>query len=333
MKLFALCTLFLLLNVTVQGQDLDKKEVLSLLVQEGPQAALTRLGAYDKTAYDFGMDLIYEDSSEHALQWFEQLAIYTNDVKYLFGKAWTHWYRSEVQDALKDANFVLLKQPPAEIEARCRYMLGMIFLNTGENAAARDSFDQAQNLYDTLGKRGGKFLCMTGLAAAAIRQQDFEQVVPYLDEAHSLNQTLDSPYSMGWLYELYAEYYFQQADYAKALDYGRQSISEFKGEKNRGAWREMEVKTSLYAILNGDLEAGYRMARELDKYAAAEKNEKLAHYNNITWILLYRCQGTLDYSQMVEKVRGWGQANRQQDLLGLLQFIEAVPCPEFAPDQ
>ena len=298
------------------------------------QTAMTLVQEQGVTPYDFGRDLFSLGEGQRALQWYEALAIATSDHQYLYGLAYYEWKLGNTDRALKDANFLLSKNPPPLIHARTSYLTGRIHLENRQYQAAERDLQAGLVAYQSIeGKYGGEFLCLTLLAEAAIHQKHFDAGINFLDRALRANERLEAagmrPYGLGFYYELQAQIHFEQREYQEARDLFTKSRDTFLASKQHANAEEVLVKIGLMTLLCGQPKQALEIASSIHNRLETAPNPRIAMYNNVTLMKISQCGNRLqEFEERKALNLTWATSNPGgQALLELMHYIEQHPCP------
>lgn len=312
------------------GQSQWTEDVMNDILEQvkvNPSEAVDKVRKRGKTAYDFGLKVMQTGRYDDALDWYEALTIHYDSAEFLFGKAWVHFHKGELESALEAGVFVLERSANVKIKARCHYMMGQIWLEDMEMEKAEDHFRNSLELYAELNLRGGQYLAYTGLAAIEVNRREYSKAQDFIGKALAFNIQLKRPYTLGYVNDLLAEIAFQKDDYVVALEHSLKAYSEYEKDQDSVNRNYASAKVGLLQVLTGDIDGGYATAKSIDAIVEAENQTQLGMLNNLTWIILYRCSGR-DYSSMLSEFRGWIESRKKKGYFSqLLAFSQTVPCP------
>ena len=334
-------TLFFSVCIFAQNKldDIDIKEIFGG-INIDVSAAIARVEAMGIAPYDFGVDLLVAGKIDEAKKWFEALGIATNEPKYVYGLAWVKRRTGDNHGAMKDAHYLLHKNPSPLLRARTLYMLGTISIDERNIQEAKVYLKDAFEVYGSLkNKFGGQYLALSMLAWAAVIEGKHDEVLPLLDQALEFNEKLRTiglePYGLGMYHETLAELSFVQGDYQGAL---------VKSEESELAYREagelleadlMQTKIGLFNLLVGNPKEADTLSKALWKrFNEQTGRARATAYNEITLMKLDQCsQNETDLTKREKAVRAWAaSAPGGKALIELLDFImdrKNVPCPEW----
>ena len=334
---------FFLIMLTVMSAHLTAQERVAMtdveiqqalaLVDKQPEKAIALVTSLRVTPYNFGRNLVTAGKTEEALTWYVALTIATDDPQYVFGKAWTHWRKGEVHQALEDGAYLLTLKLADKVLARTHYMLGMIHLSRQGLKLADKHIAASLTAYRKLGMNGGQYLCHMARAFIALERNAFDHAEASAELALSFNNRLRSPYSLGKYYEVYSSIHFSnppaKPNFAEALHYAALAQAEFeKSGENEHLYVSLATQGLLHAFL-GDFEAAFRIATKVDDFGRPKKYAYLGYYNSLTWMYLHRCNDLADdVAQMKVALQDWSKEKQNgKRLERLLYLVENIPCP------
>ena len=314
----------------------DADEIITIFDGIDVTAALERVEAKGITPYDFGRDLLVAGEGEKAKQWYQALTIATKDPQYIYGLAWVKWQTGDNGAALKDAQYLLHKNPSPLIRARTLFLLGGINVDERQFERARERLTEGLKAYTSLNKFGGQFLCLSMLAMVAVHEREFDEVEPLLDRAYEINEKMRTkgfkPYSRGRYHEIIGEMRFVQGDYIGAASSAEESEAAYRQIGQTDLADEILAKTALLKVLNGEPKSGGELATELwQRFHESIDRGRLLAYNNITLMKLSQCANIEEDREAREvAARKWASsAPGGKALLELLEFVKKFPCSEW----
>lgn len=299
-------------------------------------AAIARVEAKGITPYDFGRDLLVAGEGEKAKQWYQSLAIATKEPQYLYGLAYVKRQTGDNHGALKDAYFLMHKNPPQLIRARTLYLLGGINLDERRFEEARKNLQEGLEAYAQLNKFGGQYLCLSMMAWGAVFEGNYDAVEPLLDRALEFNEKIRSkgkePYGLGRYHEIIGELQFAQKNYFASLLAAEQSKEAYQESGLQYHSEEMQAKIGLLKLMTGEPQEASRIATELwEKHHKSLDRGRLLAYNNVTLMKLSECAKIeVDRENKHEAAMDWANsAPGGKALIELLSFVKKSPCPEW----
>ena len=323
-----------------EPENWDEEEIAEVFsglhVDAGP--AIASVEAKGVTPYDFGLDLVDAGMPEKAIEWYRTLGIATKDPQYLYGLAWVKWKTGDYAGAVKDAYFLIHKDPPPLIRARTYYLLGSVNLEQRRLTDAKRELHMGLETYKAIpNKFGGQYLCLTLLAAVAIHQHKFDEVGALLDQALEANEKLESiglkPYGQGRYFEILGEMHFWKAEYRAALDTTQQARKAYEADGRTMASDGALVKIGMLKLILGELQEAHAVSAEIwEKYHTNPNAGRILAYNNITIAKISKCaQHEEDYQARSNSVLSWANSvPGGRAVIELFEFLlVSIPCPEL----
>ena len=118
----------------------------------------------------------------------------------------------------------------------------------------------------------------------------------------------------------------QKADYSGCIEKAKLAGDAYR-KKNRidnVLWTNIRI--GLCWALLGNFEMAYDQAIENDRLIQNQNLVKASHFNNLTWILMDRCQD-FNYDLMRQGITNWSVENQSsKNLLELLALVEDIKC-------
>ena len=311
------------------GARLNKYDrVMEILKTQGPSACEEAVYAEgDADLYKFGQNMAtVEGRLDDAIIYFVNMARHKKDPVFYFGKAWVHWQKQEVGYAQEDVIKLINSDANALLKARSHYLLGNIRMQNHDIDEAFESAEESEKLYQLLGKNGGLYLANILKAAIEIKREDYESGIKAIEAAERYNKKIKNPYPKGRSYELFAEIYFQQADYEKAISYSNLAKDDyFRSNQDQNAWG-MTTRIGLCYALLGKYGRAHTITLEVDAFSKGKKFDRIKIYNYLTIMFLDRCKG-LDYQARRSEILNWiNHQSAKSPLRGLFSFVENVSC-------
>lgn len=264
------------------------------------------------------------------------MAISKKDPQFIYGLAWVKWKTGDNRSALKDALYLLHRNPSPLIRARTLFLLGSINLDERELEKARMLYQEGLVAYEELNKFGGQFLCLSMLSMIAVHERNYEQVEPLLKRAYAVNERLREkgfePYSLARYHEIIGEMHFTKGDFQLAQKLFEKSESVYRETGQTDLADEILTKVALLMVINGEPAVGGDLARKLwEAHHQSPDRGRLLAYLNVTLLKLAQCsQNHEDQDQREEAALAWASsAQGGRALKELMETVKKIPCPEW----
>lgn len=296
-------------------------------VNAGAKVALRAASGQELDGIAVGRTLRKLGKTKESLDWIlAMIEVHSGHEKsrYYFEKAWLHYKTGNLQQALYDGKLVLKGFTPPKTVASCYYMFGMIDQQMGNHSSSFENFKKAHQIYSEINNLAGQYICITEMATLKILYGDFELGKDLLRQAEQLRK--GTGYNKGRIHELYAQIHFMNAEYTEFFQEAEQALRIYNeySQLDNALW--VRILIGFVHAIEGRFDSAYEFAIQNDKDIYKREDLRAWHHNNLTWILMDRCQGA-DYLDMKEGIRTWmAEQNSAHFLETLLNLVESLEC-------
>lgn len=245
-----------------------------------------------------------------------------------FGKAWTLFQLGEYGDSEQLVDIVL-KSGKLKHQANGFYLLGNIALRRGEYNNAIETLDTAAIYYSRIDHTRGMYLATLSVANCYLLMDDAANGEFYLNKAMQLDPSQNSDF----LLVLRSKFEFLKGNYQEALDLNLKRLSTFQnGQLSGGVYSEI----GFYYGLLGDMEKSLSYTLMAQQIAQQSEDVVLSHYNQVNWLLIYKCAGQV-HATFRENLVNWAEERKDTRLKKQIYFVDKFHCafkrtdPVFPP--
>ncbi len=311
--------------------DAYTDKILSSLRHKGPALTIERVKEDGYTPYNLGMALLKLTRYQDAIDWYIAMVEHCSDItekaEYYYGKAWVHFKMGDYELSLSDAQMLIEIEPKEKTLARTYFLLGKIYLHLDNFDLASSNFEQARVVYERLGKTGGMYLSVKGMAEVALYQDKYEFAQTLLNQADEYRR-IKGYYNTGNIKSLEADIFFRQQRYDEYINRAMVVLKIFEDAKDASNALWIRIKIGTAHALNCNLGLAFEIAKENNEFILASNNIVAGHYNNIIRVICRKNWGD-SYQEMKADMKAWVYDTKAgDDLIQLLFLAESVQCSE-----
>lgn len=303
------------------------ENAIGLVKNNDVATAYTLLSENNEDLYDFGINLAQDNAyKDYGVKWFHYLIKKNDTPESRFGLAWSYWYISNPEEAMKQLTFLSFKNPSPIIQARAAYLSGLIHSSAYDRyEIAKRKLEESYAIYDQEAKNGGKYLVSVALANNALQNEQYDLIPEYLHRADIANQSMSKPYPEAPVIELNGEYAYMKQDYATSAILFEKAAKSYASHKNPYMSTVAEARQAIALKMAGNDSKAFEILEKVEETLKKNPNPQAAIILDLVWLRHKYCEGS-DYYTYQNRIEEEGNKTNNQVLLRVMKELTSGPC-------